>query len=192
MLPDGVQPDKEQVGKPVPPNSKPPFVTRPAFAASPNATRKAATASIDTTVFHLRLCARTRAIYNPPGLYRLSLAEIVTRISMLASWPGVDYTSNRLFGAAFFVLSIPSNSSGPRRGPSLAPVGAQGPGSASSQAVSQTPIRPLPPSAGLLPCRGLSGPHRQRRDPAHHAPEQPPRQVALRQHQPVVPRVLVS
>ena len=43
---------------------------------------------------------------------------------------------------------------------------------------------------GLLPCRSLSGRHRQRCDSGHHVPKQPPRQMALRQQQPVVPRML--
>ena len=65
----------------------------------------------------------------------------------------------------------------PRKRPILAPFGAQNPGSGSFQVVSQTPIRPLPPSPGLLPCRDLSGGYQQRCDSAHRAPEQPPRQA---------------
>jgi hypothetical protein len=35
----------------------------------------------------------------------------------------------------------------------------------------------------------LSGCHRQSRDPVRHAGEELPRQIAFRQHQPVVPRM---
>jgi hypothetical protein len=42
----------------------------------------------------------------------------------------------------------------------LAPPGTEEPGSASFQAVSQTPIPLLPPSLGLFPCRNLPGRNR--------------------------------
>ena len=52
------------------------------------------------------------------------------------------------------------------------------------------PPRPGPPDFAGLIALLLAGRHRQRIDPPDHAPEQPPCEMALRQHQPVVPGVL--
>ena len=103
----------------------------------------------------------------------------------------IDYTSNRLFWSRLSHFSHPERLRRPGRGPPLALPGWQKPGSASFQAGPQTPIRPSPHSFARFaslprPIRCASATLRS----AHHAPEQPPGQVALRQHQPVVPRVL--
>lgn len=54
------------------------------------------------------------------------------------------------------------------------------------------PTCPLPSSDRFASLKGLSGGHRQRCDLAHHASEQPPRQMTLRLQQPVVMGVLNS
>ena len=54
------------------------------------------------------------------------------------------------------------------------------------------PSRPSPPFPLISLQTGLRLPrrHREGGNPSHHRPEQPPRQMAFRQQQPVVPRVL--
>ena len=112
-----------------------------------------------------------------------------SRISFLAS-ASSNHPPNRLRWSHFSYFIHPGRFRRPGKGPPLSPPGAQKRGSASFQAVSQTPIHLLPPSPGLLPGRGLSCGRRQRRNPAHHVSRQPPRQMALGQHQPVVPGIL--
>ncbi len=61
------------------------------------------------------------------------------------------------------------------------------------QGIAATPFRsPTSVPSRLLPLSSclLSGRHRQRRDPPHHASKEPPRQVALCEQQPVIPGVL--
>jgi len=92
----------------------------------------------------------------------------------------------------FFVLSTLSKSGGARRGqPCLFRV-RENQKLTHFQAISPTSLRPLAPSPGLVALRrrALSGWHRQSLNPPHHASKQVPRQMALRQQQPVIASVL--
>src|ERR1039458_9093493 len=110
--------------------------------------------------FHFAILARCRLYVHPP-LLELSLSFFSSRTTPTAP-----------------------------EEPTLAPPGTEEPGSASLQAISQTPIPLLSPSLGLFPCRNLPGRHRQRTDPPYHARKQLPGQMALGQQQPVIPGVL--
>ena len=68
----------------------------------------------------------TRGSKRPLFIY--SSFHISARISILPSWPGVDYTSNRLFWSCFSHFSHPERLQRPRKGPTLAPPGTQKPG----------------------------------------------------------------
>ena len=80
---------------------------------------------------------------------------------------------------------IPSDSSGPGRCQLRSSGHANARKRLTSSSLSDT-CPSFPPAPGLPPCPVLAGGRRQRYDPAHHAPEQPPRQAALRQKQPVM------
>ncbi len=82
---------------------------------------------------------------------------------------------------------MPSDARGPGRGPTLPSLSTEEHGSASFQAISYTPLRPLLPSTcSLARRRTLSGWHWQSLNPPHHACEEPPRQMILCQEQPII------
>ncbi len=107
----------------------------------------------------------------------------------MASWPPSIVRPTASVGAVSFIIFILSDSGAARTGASLASSGYERAGSAYFQRISHTLLRPPPSFTWSASPPPLSGRHWQQGNPPHHRPEQPPRQVALRQEQPVIARM---
>jgi len=115
---------------------------------------------------------------------------VLSGISFLPSWPTSIIRRTSYIGAVFLIFSTPSDSGGPGSShPRFFQVSKSLEVPDFKRFLRHLPVS-FPPSLGLFSCRALSGGPRQGGNPSHHHPEQPPRQTAFRQHQPVVPRVL--
>jgi hypothetical protein len=94
-----------------------------------------------------------------------SAACSLTRISVLPSWPPSIIHPTASFGAVCLIFPIPNDSGGPGGGRLwLFPVGKNLEVPHFKRVLRHLSVRPLTPSPGSLPCRGLSGVHRQRCD----------------------------
>src|ERR1019366_701603 len=117
----------------------------------------------------------------------------LTGISVFTSLPAFNIHPIPSGGAVLFMPSIPNDSGDPRRGQSFLIRIEENQELPRFQAISRTPLSLLLPAPGFLsppppPIRSA----RASRRSAAHACKQPPGQMTLRQHQPVVPRVLKS
>src|ERR1019366_595167 len=131
------------------------------------------------------------AAAGSPGYVSSVSRMFLTRISVLPSWPPSIIHPTASFGAVCLIFPIANDSGGPGGGHLwLFRVGKNLEVPHFKRVLRHLFVRPLTPSPGLLPLQRPIQCASTALRSAHHAPEQPPGQVALRQHQPVVPRVL--